>query len=679
MRMAASDCGRTVRRRIRNRAEATLRYYDDQERTKQDIPITEDGQGQVEEQDEDNMQEKRDVNDTEKEEAIDDDKRKDSTSLGRQLARWAVKHNINQSATTDLLRILTDHDIPALPKASRTLLKTPRSLKLKDTAGGKYYHFGIRTSLMHALHMDGVAIEDIPDGTEFKLHINVDGLPAGKSCNSSLWPISAIAYYIMSQDDVESQERATRVFYVGMWFGYRGKPSSVHEYLTDFTDDYLQVQNDGLALVDGKTASLKLRAVIADAPARSFATATRNHGHKKGCPKCEEEGYKRAHRMIFPAMNGRIRTDDSFLRKRDKHHHSIGPHSPLTRTGIGMITNIPSDYMHMVLGVVLKMLHLLTKKKCRHKLKGDKILHINRRLSQYALTCPSEFARKPRSLRHLDRFKATECRTFLCYTGLLALRNKVSNRIYNHFKTFVCAIRILLNKKQAANRELCEYAGNLLKEYALEFRNLFGYRHMVYNVHCLSHIGDDALRHGHLDRFSSFPYESSFGQLKKYIRTPNATLAQVVNRLEEKRLLQLPHTTEARDMHCMHSHTDGPLPDNDDTDYSEYGLVDHKNIRYGTDMTDRAIFIDEPDCGVGVIRNVLKKENSKSAVLLVSFFDDQEDMFDKPFPSSNIGIYKVSNLNDSTHIKNVEECMKVWLMTMSDEQMAAFILNHEVL
>ena len=41
----------------------------------------------MEEQDEDNMQEKRDVNDTEKEEAIDDDKRKDSTSLGRQLAR----------------------------------------------------------------------------------------------------------------------------------------------------------------------------------------------------------------------------------------------------------------------------------------------------------------------------------------------------------------------------------------------------------------------------------------------------------------------------------------------------------------------------------------------------------------------------------------------------------------
>ena len=48
---------------------------------------------------------------------------------------------------------------------------------------------------------------------------------------------------------------------------------------------------------------------------------------------------------------------------------------------------------------------------------------------------PSDFARKPISLKEVAMWKANEHRQFLLYTGMVALRAKVSSAIYNNFFT----------------------------------------------------------------------------------------------------------------------------------------------------------------------------------------------------------------------------------------------------
>lgn len=57
---------------------------------------------------------------------------------------------------------------------------------------------------------------------------------------------------------------------------------------------------------------------------------------------------------------------------------------------------------------------------------------------------PCEFARKPRSLKEVKQFKATEYRQFLLYTGPIVLKEILDSTKYDHFITLQIAITILL-------------------------------------------------------------------------------------------------------------------------------------------------------------------------------------------------------------------------------------------
>lgn len=56
---------------------------------------------------------------------------------------------------------------------------------------------------------------------------------------------------------------------------------------------------------------------------------------------------------------------------------------------------------------------------------------------------PSEFARKTRSFEEVIRFKATEVRQFLLYTGIVLLKGFLSEDAYTHFLKLSMAYRLL--------------------------------------------------------------------------------------------------------------------------------------------------------------------------------------------------------------------------------------------
>lgn len=74
----------------------------------------------------------------------------------------------------------------------------------------------------------------------------------------------------------------------------------------------------------------------------------------------------------------------------------------------------------------------------------EKLIH----LSKYI---PNEFQRKQNSRRHplrdANRWKATELRQCLLYTGIIVFKDILSKDTYNNFLALSIAIRILLKKK----------------------------------------------------------------------------------------------------------------------------------------------------------------------------------------------------------------------------------------
>lgn len=216
--------------------------------------------------------------------------------------------------------------------------------------------------------------------------------------------------------------------------------------------------------------------------------------------------------MAYPEIDAVLRTDESFRLKLNEEYHKKT--SILDNLSIDMVSQFPIDYMHLVcLGVMKKLLLFWVKGRQGIRMTN---LQIKTTSAHLLLLCPSiskEFARKPRPLEEIDRFKATELRQLLLYTGLVIFRDNLDKSKYYHFLTLSIAIRILINKESHVT--LIHYAHDLLTHFVQNYSVLYGPKHLSYNVHNLIHICTNVLSLGPLDKYSAFKYEKYMQQIKK--------------------------------------------------------------------------------------------------------------------------------------------------------------------
>lgn len=165
-----------------------------------------------------------------------------------------------------------------------------------------------------------------------------------------------------------------------------------------------------------------------------------------------------------------------------------------------MVSQFPLDYMHLVcLGVMKRRL-------------GSRVIDdISQHLLNLNSHIPSEFARKPRSLKEIDRWKATEFRQFLLYTGPVVLAEILHPNMYNNFLLLSVGIHILINKGLCQRYN--DYAEQLLNTFVTHFYQIYGDDMAVYNVHGLVHLAKDAGKYGCLECISSFPFENFLSKL----------------------------------------------------------------------------------------------------------------------------------------------------------------------
>lgn len=105
------------------------------------------------------------------------------------------------------------------------------------------------------------------------------------------------------------------------------------------------------------------------------------------------------------------------------------------------------------------------------------------------------------------RWKATEYRQFLLYTGPVALLNVLASPVYNNFMLLYFAISILACPNLCVI--FCDFAKTLLVSFVEHFGQFYGRENLGYNVHGLIRLSDDVKEHGQcLDNISGFPYEN---------------------------------------------------------------------------------------------------------------------------------------------------------------------------
>lgn len=114
---------------------------------------------------------------------------------------------------------------------------------------------------------------------------------------------------------------------------------------------------------------------------------------------------------------------------------------------------------------------------------------------------PIEFARKPRTLRELDRWKATEFRMFLLFIGPVILSSYVDTNIYNNFMLLFSGIAILVSPTLSSLH--WQYSETLLQMFVTHFGQIYGKGALVYNVHSLVHLAQDVKLHGCPDNFAA--------------------------------------------------------------------------------------------------------------------------------------------------------------------------------
>lgn len=344
--------------------------------------------------------------------------------LAVQLAEWATKFGTSHTCINELLRILRAYHV-CLPKDARTLLKTAKVYDIHEIAGGSYYYFGISENLRSLISHSPEPLESIE---VISLQLNIDGLPLFKSSNAQFWPILGRTVIPF----------VSRPFTIGLFVG-KQKPQDVSEYTQQLIQELDVLIHTGITITLNEVdhhIGFSLACVICDTPARAFIKCCKGHSGYFGCDKCSQQGVWKG-KMTFPETDAPRRTDAAFDAMLNIEHH-LQP-SPFRNLPVGMVSQFPLDYMHLVcLGVMKRLIWLWMKGPLINNCRIG--IHVVRQISDSLLGLknhlPREFSRKGRSIFEVERWKVTEFRQFLLYAGPVILKNQLSSAMFI-FKFFV--------------------------------------------------------------------------------------------------------------------------------------------------------------------------------------------------------------------------------------------------
>lgn len=586
-----------------------------------------------------------------------------SETLKSQLANWVVQCNVPNTTVNRLLPILKQHEcLHSLPLDCRTLLHSNNTkiTNIRLVNPGYYFHFGLREGIVKCA--DRYNLND-----EIKIIVGIDGLPLAKSSSSQFWPILA---YV--------QPFKEYAFLIGLYHGFE-KPIESNDFLKEFIDEAEHLVKNGIN-INNSIHKVSIFAICADAPAKSFIMKVKGHSGYHSCTRCFVEGEYLNRRMCFPyqKIKPRERSHEGYTIKVQEEHHVGNSLSDLIRIpGFDMVNSFPLDYMHLVtLGAMRKLINLWIHGPLTVRLPSLQIKKISNNLLSFKSSITNDFVRKPRKIEEVSRWKATELRQFLIYTGPLALKNILTERMYDNFMFLNISMTILLSSNISNN--LLNYANSLLNFFVSDFENIYG-KHMVsHNIHGLTHIGLDYQRYGQLDSCSCFVFENYMKTLKQMLRKHEKPLEQVIKRYQEKTTNEIVNHISNQPIAAKlsYEHSNGPLIQN--TCEPQYlKLILHNKITISTrSSSDSYVLTNTGE--VIQVKNIAHYNSTKEVLIIGFEFLNKCPFYDKPIRSSKLNIFIVQNLSKNLKYWKITEIKNKIILFSVKERYIAFPILHSL-
>ncbi|EEC17155.1 conserved hypothetical protein, partial [Ixodes scapularis] len=525
--------------------------------------------------------------------------------------------------------------------------------------GGIYSHYGLAEGIKHtlSLHPSASLLENV------ELLLNIDGVSLSVSSKSCLWPI------MCSVADIPNSVP----FIVGCYHGY-SKPNSVDEYLSELIPELEELLENGL-IINGRTLRISLKAFVCDAPARAFLLGIKSHTGYSCCGKCKVRGEYIKGRVSLRGVLHEPRTNDDFRRKKDSTHNISD--TPLVKLPLDMVVQFPFEYMHLVcLGVTRKLIILWIRGHLECRITPSTMKHVSASLKALAGFIPCEFARRPRALEEIDRWKATELRQFLLYTGPVVLSSVLDKKYFQHFLLLHVSLRLLVGAKTCAQSQLRSYAGALLKRFVRFFGDLYGDEQYSYNVHGLLHLVDDSATFGSLDNVSAFQFENYFHRMKGFISQGNLPLQQLSRRLHEmKENGTLGGRSSVREAQATGTyvltdeHTDGPvfLPPS-----AQFRKATFSGFTLASKTYNNVCIISG---SVVQVQNIVK-DNDGCNMVIGQKFENKRSLYEFPCSSTKMDVYAVSGLSDTMQWPLESVACKCVLLPLKQNSFAVLPLIH---
>lgn len=176
----------------------------------------------------------------------------------------------------------------------------------------------------------------------------------------------------------------------------------------------LQFLNDAIRDVEDLLANgyegkrIVIRCVVCDAPAKAMVKNTKLCSGYYGCDKCTQKGQWVDGRVTYPQVeNLTLWTNEHDRVEMAVQDENDGfTVSPFMRLRLDMVRTFPIDYMHQAcLGVMRKLLNAWVRVDRQVRMSAGQIREGSSKLKNLRPSIAKFFARKPRSLEEVDRWK----------------------------------------------------------------------------------------------------------------------------------------------------------------------------------------------------------------------------------------------------------------------------------